>query len=143
MTEKELMVWFAKGLRALGELIADMSATIERNLSAAVPEPVLPEPEQKKKRGGKTPEPLPEPEPEPGPEPGPEPEPLPEPGPEPELGPEPEPVAFETLRAACAKKSRTQPDRIKALIKKYGGTKLSDVDPSHYEAMLAEVEAEG
>jgi hypothetical protein len=55
---------------------------------------------------------------------------------------EPEPVlAFEDVRAILADKSREGfTAQIRDLLQKYGAKKLSEVDPSHYKALIADVE---
>ena len=62
----------------------------------------------------------------------------------PEVKPEPEkkPLALEDVRAVLADKSRAgHTAEIRELLQKYGANKLSAVDPSHYEALLKDVEA--
>ena len=57
---------------------------------------------------------------------------------------EPKTISFEDLRAALANKARAGfTTEVKALIKKHGAAKLSDIDPSKYEAVLAEAEVFG
>ena len=68
-----------------------------------------------------------------------------DPGHEKEASPE-EPtvpvVAFEQLRGTLAEKTVAgKRAEVQALIHKYGAEKLSEVDKSHYPAMLAEAEA--
>ena len=48
-------------------------------------------------------------------------------------------ITIEQVRAVLAEKSQSgkQPE-VKALILKYGANKLTDVDPSHYKALLME-----
>ena len=55
---------------------------------------------------------------------------------------EPEPVlAFEDVRAILADKSRVGfTAQIRELLQKYGASKLSEVDPAHYKALIADVE---
>ena len=55
---------------------------------------------------------------------------------------EPEPVlAFEDVRASLADKSREGfTAQIRDLLQKYGAKKLSEVDPAHYKALIADVE---
>lgn len=55
---------------------------------------------------------------------------------------EPEPVlAFEDVRAILADKSREGfTAQIRDLLQKYGAKKLSEVDPAHYKALIADVE---
>jgi hypothetical protein len=61
--------------------------------------------------------------------------------------PEPEPekaIRLEDVRAVLAAKSRDgYGAQVRDLIKKHGGTKLSDIDPSEYGAMLQEAEVFG
>ena len=53
-------------------------------------------------------------------------------------------VSFETVRAILADKSRNGfTAQIRALLEKYGASKLSQLDPAHYQAVLAEVEVLG
>ena len=50
-------------------------------------------------------------------------------------------LTLEEVRAVLADKSRTgHTAEIRELLKKYGASKLSLVDPKHYEALLREVE---
>ena len=55
---------------------------------------------------------------------------------------EPEPVlAFEDVRAILADKSREGfTAQIRDLLQKHGAKKLSEVDPSHYKALIKDVE---
>lgn len=55
---------------------------------------------------------------------------------------EPEPVlAFEDVRAILADKSREGfTVQIRELLQKYGASKLSEVDPAHYKALIKDVE---
>ena len=55
---------------------------------------------------------------------------------------EPESVlAFEDVRAILADKSREGfTAQIRDLLQKYGAKKLSEVDPAHYKALIADVE---
>lgn len=55
---------------------------------------------------------------------------------------EPEPsVTLEQVRTVLAKLAQEgRQAEVKALITKYGATRLSDVDPSHYSVMLKEAE---
>lgn len=48
-------------------------------------------------------------------------------------------ITIEQVRAVLAEKSQSgkQPE-VKALILKFGANKLTDVDPSHYKALLME-----
>ena len=50
-------------------------------------------------------------------------------------------VTLEQVRAVLSAKSYAGlTDQVKALIEKYGATKLSSVDPKHYEALLKDAE---
>jgi hypothetical protein len=52
------------------------------------------------------------------------------------------PVTLEAVRAVLADKSRSGlTDQVRALIEKYGASKLSEVDPENYEALMADAEA--
>ena len=54
--------------------------------------------------------------------------------------PEPE-LTLEQVRAVLADKSRQgHTAEIRALLQKYGASKLSQIDPVHYKALLAEAE---
>ena len=54
--------------------------------------------------------------------------------------PEPE-LTLEQVRAVLADKSRQgHTAEIRALLQKHGGSKLSQIDPAHYKALLAEAE---
>ena len=51
-------------------------------------------------------------------------------------------LTLEQVRAVLAEKSRAgHTAAIRALLQKYGASKLSGIDPKHYEALLQEVEA--
>ena len=53
-------------------------------------------------------------------------------------------ISFEDVRAALANKARAGfTAEVKALIEKHGAAKLSDIDPSEYETVLAEAEVFG
>ena len=53
-------------------------------------------------------------------------------------------IRFEDVRAVLAAKSRDgYGAQVRELIAKHGGTKLSDIDPSEYGAMLKEAEVFG
>ena len=53
-------------------------------------------------------------------------------------------IRLEDVRAVLAAKSREgYGDKVRELIRKYGGSKLSDVDPAKYSAMLKEAEEFG
>jgi hypothetical protein len=61
--------------------------------------------------------------------------------------PEPDPektIRLEDVRAVLAAKSRDgYGAQVRELIKKHGGSKLSDINPSEYSAMLKEAEVFG
>ena len=60
-----------------------------------------------------------------------------EPKPKPEL-------KLEDVRAVLAEKSRAgHTAEIRALLKKYGAAKLSEIDPANYEALLQDAEVIG
>lgn len=51
------------------------------------------------------------------------------------------PMSLEEVRAVLAEASRSgYTSKIKELLKKYGGDKLSEIDPGEYESLLKEVE---
>ena len=53
----------------------------------------------------------------------------------------PKPPTLETVRAVLAEKSRDgHTDKIRELLEKHGATKLSEIDPGEYAALLAEAE---
>lgn len=53
-------------------------------------------------------------------------------------------VTLEKVRGVLAKKSQAGLTvEVKGLIEKYGGSKLSEVDPSNYEALLKDAEVLG
>jgi len=55
---------------------------------------------------------------------------------------EEKPLTLEEVRAVLAEKSRAgHTAEVKKLLKKHGNSKLSGIDPSEYQALLAEVEA--
>lgn len=57
---------------------------------------------------------------------------------------EPKTISFEEVRAALANKARAGfTAEVKTLIEKHGAAKLSDIDPSEYEAVLTEAEVIG
>ena len=57
-----------------------------------------------------------------------------------EMFSEPKP-SLETVRAVLADKSRAgYTAEIRALLEKYGGTKLSQIDPANYNALLKDAE---
>jgi hypothetical protein len=60
----------------------------------------------------------------------------------PESAEQKEPIPLEKVRSVLADKSRLgHTAEIKALLKKRGAVKLSEVDPAEYAALLAEAEA--
>ena len=64
--------------------------------------------------------------------------------PEEPVTPEAPKVTFETVRAILADKSRNGfTAQIRALLEKYGASKLSEIAPEHYDAILAEAEVIG
>ena len=64
--------------------------------------------------------------------------------PEEPVPPEAPKVTFETVRAILADKSRNGfTAQIRTLLEKYGASKLSEIAPEHYEAILAEAEVIG
>lgn len=53
-------------------------------------------------------------------------------------------VTLEDVRAVLGQKSQTgMTAEVRELITKYGGTRLSDIDPAQYKALLAEAEVLG
>ena len=53
-------------------------------------------------------------------------------------------ITLEQVRAVLADKSRQgHTAEIRSLLQKYGATKLSQIDPANYKALLAEAEALG
>lgn len=53
-------------------------------------------------------------------------------------------VTLEDVRAVLGQKSQAgMTDEVRELIRKYGGTRLSDIDPAQYKALLAEAEVLG
>ena len=68
---------------------------------------------------------------------------TPDPEPEPEQKEPVKMVTFEELRAELAKKTRVSKentDAIRSLLQKYGASKLSDIKPEDYAALLKEAE---
>lgn len=58
--------------------------------------------------------------------------------------PEEKPITLETVRAVLADKSRDgHTAEVRALLEKHGATKLSEIDPAEYPALLAEAEVLG
>lgn len=61
-----------------------------------------------------------------------------------ESKPTPKPLTLEEVRAVLAEKSRNgHTAKIRELLEKYGATKLSEIDPQKYAALLAEAEVLG
>lgn len=51
-------------------------------------------------------------------------------------------ATLETVRAKLAKLAQSgKQEQVKALIQKYGGSRLSEIDPEHYEQLLKDAEA--
>ena len=59
-----------------------------------------------------------------------------------EAAPDPEPApTLEEVRAVLAEASRAgHTAEVRSLLQKYGGKKLSEIDPANYKALLKEVE---
>lgn len=58
--------------------------------------------------------------------------------------PEEKPVTLEEVRAVLGQKSQAgMTAEVRELITKYGGTRLSDIDPAQYKALLKEAEVLG
>lgn len=54
------------------------------------------------------------------------------------------PITLELVRAVLAEKSRSgHTAKVRELLEKYGGSKLSEINPSEYPALLAEAEVLG
>jgi len=54
------------------------------------------------------------------------------------------PITLESVRAVLAEKSRAgHTAKVRELLEKYGGSKLSEINPSKYPALLAEAEVLG
>jgi hypothetical protein len=63
---------------------------------------------------------------------------------QPESKPIPKPLTLEAVRAVLAEKSRNgHTAKIRELLEKHGATKLSEIDPKKYAALLAEAEVLG
>lgn len=61
--------------------------------------------------------------------------------PAPKPGPEKPALKLEDVRKVLAQKARAGlTDEVRALIQKYGADRLSEVDPVHYAALLADAE---
>ena len=59
----------------------------------------------------------------------------------PSPAPSPKPISLEQVRAVLAEKSRDgHTAKVRALLEKHGATKLSEIDPSKYAALLADAE---
>ena len=58
--------------------------------------------------------------------------------------PAPKPITLEQVRAILAEKSRSgHTAQVRLLLEKHGATKLSEIDPAEYAALLAEAEVLG
>jgi hypothetical protein len=58
--------------------------------------------------------------------------------------PAPKPLTLEAVRAVLAEKSRNgHTAKIRELLEKHGASKLSEIDPQKYAALLAEAEVLG
>ena len=58
--------------------------------------------------------------------------------------PTPKPITLEQVRAVLAEKSRNgHTAQVRLLLEKHGATKLSEIDPAEYAALLAEAEVLG
>jgi hypothetical protein len=63
---------------------------------------------------------------------------------QPKSKPTPKPLTLEDVRAVLAEKSRNgHTAKIRELLEKYGASKLSEIDPQKYAALLAEAEVLG
>ena len=63
---------------------------------------------------------------------------------QPESKPTSKPLTLEEVRAVLAEKSRNgHTAKIRELLEKHGATKLSEIDPQKYAALLAEAEVLG
>ena len=63
---------------------------------------------------------------------------------QPESKPTSKPLTLEDVRAVLAEKSRNgHTAKIRELLEKHGATKLSEIDPQKYSALLAEAEVLG
>ena len=65
--------------------------------------------------------------------------------PQPETpAPTPKPISLEQVRAVLAEKSRNgHTAKVRELLEKYGASKLSEIDPKKYAALLADAEVLG
>ncbi len=60
---------------------------------------------------------------------------------EPEAPVKEPPLTLETVRAVLADKSRNgHTSEVRSLLQKYGASKLSEIDPANYKALLADAE---
>ncbi len=60
---------------------------------------------------------------------------------EPEAPVKEPPLTLETVRAVLADKSRNgHTAEVRSLLQKYGASKLSEIDPANYKALLADAE---
>jgi len=58
--------------------------------------------------------------------------------------PSPKPLTLEQVRAVLAEKSRAgHTAKVRELLEKHGASKLSEIDPKEYAALLAEAEVLG
>ncbi len=58
--------------------------------------------------------------------------------------PDAKPITMEEVRAVLAEKSRNgQAEGVRELLQKYGCSKLSDINPDDYEALMADAEVLG
>ena len=63
---------------------------------------------------------------------------------QPESKPSPKPLTLEEVRAVLAEKSRSgHTAKIRELLEKHGASKLSEIDPAKYVALLADAEVLG
>ena len=63
---------------------------------------------------------------------------------QPESKPTSKPLTLEDVRAVLAEKSRNgHTAKVRELLEKHGATKLSEIDPQKYAALLAEAEVLG
>ena len=69
----------------------------------------------------------------------------PEPSAQPkQKAPAPKPLTLEAVRAVLAEKSRNgHTAKVRELLEKHGASKLSEIDPQKYAALLAEAEVLG
>jgi len=63
---------------------------------------------------------------------------------QPTPAPNPKPISLEQVRAVLAEKSRDgHTAKVRALLEKHGASKLSEIDPGKYAALLAAAEVLG